>query len=117
MTRRMWRPLLILSIATSLAGCSTLPHATSASGSSAHPCFSQQDLARQARMYRQEAADLREMAGRRQAEADVLQRKENPDREAIKHRRGLAEDLLAAAAEAEQKAQDLERQVPHGMVQ
>jgi len=100
-----------------LAGCSTPMPATGDQAAPSQPCFSQQDTARHSLVLRKEAADLREMARRRQAEADVMERKPAPDRERIEQQRRLAQDLLAAAEETEQKARDLERQVPHGMVQ
>jgi len=77
----------------------------------------QQDFATDARQYRQHAAELREMARRRQLEADVLAQKENPDMERVQGKRELAKDLLEAADQFEAKARELQRNVPHGMVQ
>jgi len=77
----------------------------------------QKQFATDARQYRQHAAELREMARRRQIEADVLARKENPDMERVEAKRELAKDLLEAADVFDAKAQELQRRVPHGMVQ
>ena len=79
--------------------------------------MTQQDYAVDARQYRQHAAELREMARRRQLEADVLSQKENPDTERVQGKRELAKDLLEAADQFETKARELQRNVPHGMVQ
>ena len=78
---------------------------------------SQQQVANDARQYRQHATELREMARRRQMEADVLAQKDNPDLERIEGKRELAKDLLEAADQFEAKARELQREVPHGMVQ
>ncbi|HEY7130595.1 MAG TPA: hypothetical protein VH332_13015 [Nitrospira sp.] len=92
-------------------GCSTGPEENAAA------VTTQKQFATDARQYRQHAAELREMARRRQIEADVLARKENPDMERVEAKRELAKDLLEAADVFEVKAQELQRMVPHGMVQ
>jgi predicted secreted Zn-dependent protease len=78
---------------------------------------SQQDFASATRQYRQHAAELREMARRRMIEADVLAQKDNPDMEKVQAKRDLAKDLLEAADQSEAKARELQKKVPHGMVQ
>jgi hypothetical protein len=75
------------------------------------------DYANDANLYRAHAAELRDMARRRQIEADVLARKENPDMEKIQGKRELAKDLSDAAEVFDAKARELQRRVPHGMVQ
>jgi hypothetical protein len=77
----------------------------------------QQKAARQTTDYRSQANSLREMADRRQFEADLLAREVGPNDPTVEKKRRLAEELRAAAVEAESKAQDTSRQVPHGMVQ
>jgi hypothetical protein len=78
---------------------------------------SQQDRASATKEYRHHAAELREMARRRQIEADVLAQKENPDMEKVQAKRDLAKDLLEAAEQSDAKAREMQRKVPHGMVQ
>jgi hypothetical protein len=78
---------------------------------------SQQEAAHQTTDYRSQANSLREMADRRQLEADILAREVGPDDASVAKKRRLAEELRAAASEAENKARDLRRNVPHGMVQ
>ncbi len=55
------------------------------------------------------------MARRRQIEADVLAQKENPDMDKVQVKRELAKDLLEAVdqSDADAKARDLQRKVPH----
>ena len=77
----------------------------------------QQDTARQWTEYRTQASSLREMADRRQLEADLLAREVGPDDPGVEKKRRLADELRAAAVDAETKAQQLGGQVPHGMVQ
>jgi hypothetical protein len=57
------------------------------------------------------------MADRRQLEADLLAREVGPDDPGVEKKRRLADELRAAAVDAETKAQQLGGQVPHGMVQ
>jgi hypothetical protein len=78
---------------------------------------SQQEAARQSTAYRTQATSLREMADRRQLEADLLAREVGPNDPSVEKKRRLAEELRAAALDAENKAHELGRQVPHGMVQ
>lgn len=77
----------------------------------------QQDTARQWTEYRTQANSLREMADRRQLEADLLAREVGPNDPGVEKKRRLADELRAAAVDAETKAQQLGGQVPHGMVQ
>ena len=77
----------------------------------------QQDAAFQTTDYRTQANSLREMADRRQLEADLLAREVGENDPTVEKKRRLAEELRAAAVEAEQKASLTGRQVPHGMVQ
>ena len=77
----------------------------------------QQDTARQWTEYRTQASSLREMADRRQLEADLLAREVGPNDPGVEKKRRLADELRAAAVDAETKARQLGGQVPHGMVQ
>src|SRR5262245_11045567 len=70
----------------------------------------QQDAARQTTDYRTQANSLREMANRRQLEADLLEREVGSNDPAVERKRRLAEELRAAAVEAENKAKDTGRQ-------
>ena len=60
---------------------------------------------------------LREMADRRQLEADLLAREVGPNDPSVEKKRRLADELRAAAVEADKKAQARSAQVPHNMVQ
>jgi hypothetical protein len=77
----------------------------------------QQDAAHQTTDYRTQANSLREMADRRQLEAELLAREVGASDPAVEKKRRLADELRAAAVEADNKAKDTARQVPHGMVQ
>ena len=77
----------------------------------------QQDAARQSTDYRAQANQFREMADRRQLEADLLAREVGENDPSVEKKRRLAEELRAAAVDADNRAHDLGRQVPHGMVQ
>jgi hypothetical protein len=78
---------------------------------------SQQEAASQRTDYRTQANALREMADRRQLEADLMARELGPNDPSVDKKRRLAEELRAAAADADNKALSLSRDVPHGMVQ
>ena len=77
----------------------------------------QREAAEQTADYRTQANSLREMADRRQLEADLLAREVGPNDPAVGKKRRLADELRAAAVEAENNAHEAGRQVPHGMVQ
>ena len=108
----------LLCAAMFVTGCTGTPTSTGESSTmqgTGH--VSQKEAASNLFVYRQEATDLRDMARRRQLEADVLERNLGPDNEQVRRKRDLAAELTAAAEEVEQKARDLQRRVPHGMVQ
>ena len=77
----------------------------------------QQEAASQSAEYRTQANALREMADRRQLEADLLARELGANDPGVDKKRRLAEEFRAAAADADNKARSLSRNVPHGMVQ
>jgi hypothetical protein len=64
--------------------------------------------------YRQEAADLREAARRLETEAAFYAQRQ--DEEQSRQKRDLAKDMRVAADNAEQRARDYQRQLPHGQV-
>jgi hypothetical protein len=67
--------------------------------------------------YRRLAADLREMAHRREGEAEVFAKQSNPDQAQIAHWRDMVQQLLKEADAAEQHAREMQKAVPHGMMQ
>jgi len=81
------------------------------------PMANQQEVAGQARSYRDQARQFREMAERRLAEAELLARDVGTNHELVQQKRTLATELMAKADEADLKARDLRGQVPHNMVQ
>jgi hypothetical protein len=93
-------------------GCAGGPQATDGRTAS-----TQQETARQWTEYRTQASSLREMADRRQLEADILAREVGPNDPGVEKKRRLADELRSAAVDAENKAQRLAGQVPHNMVQ
>jgi len=102
---------IIAVVLLATAGCAGGPQADGGMGSP------QQDAARQWTEYRTQASALREMADRRQLEADLLAREVGPNDPSVEKKRRLAEELRAAAVDAETKAQRSSAQVPHNMVQ
>ncbi len=108
----------LLSVILAASGCTTGSEGNSPTSTQTTSVQrTQQEFAKDAMQYRQHAAELREMARRRQMEADVLAQKENPDMERVQGKRELAKDLLDAADQFEAKAKELQRNVPHGMAQ
>jgi hypothetical protein len=78
---------------------------------------SQKDSAQEALVLKREADQLREMAERREREAQLLSNEPGADPQAVSEKRGLAQRLLEAANQADREAAALSRQVPHNMVQ
>jgi len=64
--------------------------------------------------YRQQAADLRELA--RQLEVESAFYAQQQDQEQAKRKRELAQEALSAADTADQRARDYRRQLPHGQI-
>jgi hypothetical protein len=95
-----------------LSACETAPSGMGGGGVS-----SQREAARAVMDYRKLAAELREMAQRRALEADVLAKQSNPDQAMIAHWREMAQSLNKEAEAAEQHAREMQRNVPHGMMQ
>lgn len=93
-------------------GCSSTPSGSVDSGSS-----TQQETAKTAMDYRNLAAELREMAHRRELESEVLSKQQNPDQTRIAHWREMAQQLRKEADAAEQHAREMQEGVPHGMIQ
>ena len=107
------RRLLFAILLFASAGCAGGEGSTNYYGTA----LPQQEAARQTPDYRAQANSLRAMADRRQLEGDLLAREIGPNDPAVEKKRRLAEELRAAAVDADSKAQDVGRQVPHGMVQ
>jgi hypothetical protein len=78
---------------------------------------SQQEAAKAALDYRRLATGLREMAHRREVEAEMLSKQSNPDQAQITHWRDMVQQLLKEADAAEQHAREMQKSVPHGMMQ
>jgi hypothetical protein len=95
-----------------LWSCTTAPSSLNEAAPS-----SQQEAATAVLDYRKLAAEFREIAQRREMEAEVLQRQPNPDPAKITHWRDMAERLRKDAEAAEQHARDMQRNIPHGMIQ
>ena len=64
--------------------------------------------------YRQQAAELRDMARRLETEALVYAQRKEPDQ--AKRSLELAKDMRTAADTADERAREYRRQVPHGQV-
>lgn len=64
--------------------------------------------------FRQQAADLREMA--RQLELESALYAQRQDAEQAKRKRELAQEARTAADTADQRARDYRRQLPHGQI-
>jgi hypothetical protein len=77
----------------------------------------QQEAARAVMDYRKLAAELREMAHQREIEAELLAKQPNPDQARIAHWREMAQQLRKEADAAEEHAREMQRFVPHGMMQ
>lgn len=118
------RPIQVLSksaaivVATVMVGCAG--HLTEGIGSAPTAVqaefVSQSDARDLAFKYRREAADLREMARRLEAEVRWLTGHVGSTDEQIRRSRETARQLWTAADQAEQLARDYRRQVPHGQV-
>ncbi|HTL61737.1 MAG TPA: hypothetical protein VL261_08840 [Nitrospira sp.] len=106
------RRSIVAAILVATAGCAGAQHAGNGVTAS-----SQQQTAQQWKEYRAQAASLREMADRRQLEADLLAREVGSNDPSVDKKRRLADELRAAAVDAENKAKALSAQVPHNMVQ
>jgi hypothetical protein len=106
------RTSILAAVLVAMAACAGGPQAGDGATAS-----SQQQTAQQWKEYRTQASSLREMADRRQLEADLLAKEVGPNDPSVEKKRRLADDLRAAAVDAENKAKALSAQVPHNMVQ
>jgi hypothetical protein len=97
-----------------LAACAHHDDRLASSGLSS---TSQTESAQQALVLRREADTLREMAERREREAQSLASDPTVAQDSVQQKRQLAQRLRDAANEADREAAALRRQVPHGMVQ
>jgi hypothetical protein len=105
-------------LAVVMAGCAAnLPESIGSAPAAVQAKFVSQTEARDlAFKYRREAAGLREMARRLEAEVQWLTGHLEPTDEQVRRSRETARQLWAAADQAEQLARDYRRQVPHGQV-
>lgn len=83
---------------------------------SSSPGMNQQEAINTRFQHRRLAQELRHMAALRRGEAARLARRAEADPAVIAEKRQLADRLDAIAQDAEQKALDEERKIPHGMV-
>ena len=105
-----------LALVIALYGCATpsaeQPTVANASANSPGPgMLKTTDLVFQ---YRQQAAELRDMARRLETEALVYAQRKEPDQ--AKRSLELAKDMRTAADTADERAREYRRQVPHGQV-
>jgi hypothetical protein len=98
--------LAVLALST-FGGC-----ATSTESSRMTP--SGREASELAFQYRQQAAELRQMAARLELEAQIYAQRQ--DQEQAKRTSALAKDMRVGADAAEEQAREYRRQVPHGMV-
>jgi hypothetical protein len=98
-------------------GCADEPRRGEPSQVRVPPVASQKSAAEQALILRREADSLREIASRREREAEILSRDAGSDERLVREKRELAQKLWHEADEVEQAAVAIGRQVPHNMVQ
>jgi hypothetical protein len=103
--------MALWALAMTAAGCASSPAQTNRAES---PIFS--NAADRAFYYRQQANELSRMAERLEAEAQWYAAQGGQDAEQAKRARDIAANMRTAANEAEQKAQEYRRQVPHNQV-
>ncbi|MBI4400278.1 MAG: hypothetical protein HY581_01430 [Nitrospirae bacterium] len=99
-------------IAVVLAGCATGPMV----GTGAPGVAIQPGPADPVFHYRQQAADLRNMAKRLEMEAAWFEKQGEQGQEQAKRSRDMARDFVAAAEQADQQATEYQRRVPHGQL-
>lgn len=97
-------------IAAVLGGCATEPSGPGMAGAGM-----QKSLAEKAFQYRQQAAELRDMARRLELEAEWYATVAK-DEERANRSREMAKSFRATADEADQRAREYREQVPHNMV-
>lgn len=66
--------------------------------------------------YRQQAADLRNMAKRLEMEAAWFEKQGEQGQEQAKRSRDMARDFVAQAEQADQQATEYQSRVPHGQL-
>ena len=91
-----------------IVGCATSPSDTRVS--------SPTQAADRAFQYRQQADELNRMAERLEAESQWYAQQGGQDSEQAKKARDMAANLRTSAQEAEQKAEEYRRQVPHNQI-
>lgn len=117
-TRRLFTSLCLVLAAP--AGCTTsdLGAKTPDSDAMMQMTGTQKDQVDFIFNLRQQAKEFREMAERRELEADLLSANGDPSvEETVKRKQALAQRLYIAADSLDEKAQEAQSQVPHGMMQ
>lgn len=116
--RTLYIALAPLALSAVLYGCATpsaeQPTVTNASTKATAPgagMLNPTDLVFQ---YRQQAAELRDMARRLETEALVYAQRQESDQ--AKRTLEMAKDMRTAADTADERAREYRRQVPHGQV-
>ena len=113
MTQRaffLWMSILVIPIG--LQACATRsPDAPAPNASNAPGWTTTSDLVFQ---YRQQAAELREMARRLEFEAEMYAQLQ--EQQQAQRKRELARDMRAAADTADEQAREYRRQLPHNQV-
>jgi hypothetical protein len=66
--------------------------------------------------YRQQASELQAMADRYAADAELLAKQNGEGSEQAKRSQDLAKQMWSRAQEADQRAHELQSQLPHGIV-
>lgn len=107
---------LLFLMAAMTIGCTTGPSEGTGRTDGGGTAFSQQESAALAFQYRQQATEMRHMANRLEMEAQWYAQQLGPDHEQVTRNRHIAKDFWTAADEAEQRARDYQRQVPHNQV-
>jgi len=103
---------------TSLAACAGTFQDSAKAVSHVQPIPPPREFADAAFRWRQEARELRSLADRHDIEVRVLSQSPTLlDQKLAERKRVLIQQLRVAAEQAEQRAEEAQGQVPHGMVQ
>jgi hypothetical protein len=105
------RTILPFFFVTVLSGC-----ATGSSGETLSSRDFSNDPAKLVFQYRQQAADMNRLADGLELEAQLYAQQGKQNSEEATRSRALVRELRADAQEADQRAQDYRRQLPHNVV-
>jgi hypothetical protein len=106
-------PLLVLAMA--VGACSDLAATSGSHVGATDTVVTQREAGDLAFQYHQQALELSKMARRLELEAQWYEERGEQD-ERVQDMRNKAQQLFIAAQEADQRAQEYRRQVPHGRV-